>query len=220
MKRRSLPVAAALVASAALLLTACGGDDSGPKDNDKIAGADTGSKTPASPTASASAPAASAGRPKIELPSDLTYTFEWPKTGDAKKDAVLADSEQFIKAVDMAIAEQDPLHKAYLYYSEADAAAGSQKFIQEFVDYKDRITGAKRYFDAKVNVNSDGTAGLVYCEDQNKAYNKNLKTGKTNVTPASKDNYVLYNSRLRVNKSGIWITETLTSQRGSSACQS
>jgi len=219
-KRRSLPVAAALVASAALLLTACGGDNSGPRDNDKIAGADTGSKTPASPTASASAPAASADRPKIELPSDLTYTFEWPKTGDAKKDAVLADSEQFIKAVDMAIAEQDPLHKAYLYYSEADAAAGSQKFIQEFVDYKDRITGAKRYFDAKVNVNSDGTAGLVYCEDQNKAYNKNLKTGKTNVTPASKDNYVLYSSRLRVNKSGIWITETLTSQRGSSACQS
>ncbi|MBW8740032.1 MAG: hypothetical protein JF621_23965, partial [Streptomyces turgidiscabies] len=159
MKRRSLPVAAALVASAALLLTACGGDNSGPRDNDKIAGADTGSKTPASPTASASAPAASADRPKIELPSDLTYTFEWPKTGDAKKDAVLADSEQFIKAVDMAIAEQDPLHKAYLYYSEADAAAGSQKFIQEFVDYKDRITGAKRYFDAKVNVNSDGTAG-------------------------------------------------------------
>ena len=220
MKRRSLPVAAALVASAALLLTACGGDDSGPKDNDKIAGADTGSKTPASPTASPSAPAASADRPKIELPADLTYTFEWPKTGDAKKDAVLADSEQFIKAVDMAIAEQDPLHKAYLYYSEADAAAGSQKFIQEFVDYKDRITGAKRYFDAKVNVNSDGTAGLVYCEDQNKAYNKNLKTGKTNVTPASKDNYVLYSSLLRVNKQGVWITEKLTSQRGSAACQS
>ncbi|WP_078960436.1 hypothetical protein [Streptomyces sp. NRRL WC-3618] len=219
MKRRSLPVAAALVASAALLLTACGGDDSGPKDNDKIAGADTGSKTPASPTASASASPASAGRPKIELPSDLTYTFEWPKTGDAKKDAVLADSEQFIKAVDMAIAEQDPLHKAYLYYSEGDAAAGSEKFIQGFVDREGRITGAKRYFSAKVNVNSNGTAGLVYCEDQSKAYDKSLTTGKTNVTPASKDSYVLYSSRLRANKSGIWITETLTSERGSSVCQ-
>ncbi|MDQ0932327.1 hypothetical protein [Streptomyces turgidiscabies] len=220
-RRPALIAALALTAAAALSLSACGSDDSPKgKDNDKIAGADTGSKTSASPTASASTPAASASRPKIELPSDLTYTFEWPKTGDAKKDAVLADSEQFIKAVDMAIANQDPLDKAYQFYSEADAAAGSQKFIQEFVDYKDRITGAKRYFDAKVNVNSDGTAGLVYCEDQNKAYNKNLKTGKTNVTPASKDNYVLYSSRLRVNKSGIWITETLTSQRGSSACQS
>lgn len=31
--------------------------------------------------------------------------------------------------------------------------------------------------------------------------------------------YVLYSSRLRVNENGIWITETLTSQRGSSVCQ-
>ena len=31
---------------------------------------------------------------------------------------------------------------------------------------------------------------------------------------------VLYNSLLRVNKQGIWITEKLTSQRGSVACQS
>ena len=215
-KRRTLPVATALAATAALLLTACGGSDDS-KGNDKIAGADTGSKTSASPTASTSA---APGRPKIELPSDLTYTFDWPKTGDEDKNAVLSDSEQFIKAVDMAIAEQDPLSKAYLYYSEGEAAAGSQDFIQEFVDYKDRITGAKRYYSAKVKINSGGTAGFVYCEDQNKAYNKSLKTGKTEVTPQSKDNYVLYSSRLRVNKQGVWITETLTSQRGSAACQS
>ena len=96
MKRRSLPVAAALVASAALLLTACGGDDSGSKDNDKIAGADTGSETSASPTASASASAASVDRPKIELPSDLAYTFTPEQTGDAVKDAVLEDNAEMI----------------------------------------------------------------------------------------------------------------------------
>ncbi|MFF1701926.1 hypothetical protein [Streptomyces sp. NPDC058252] len=216
-RRPRLLVTAAVGATAALLLTACGGSgNGGSKGNDKIAGADTGSETSASPSASASA---AAERPKIELPSDLSYTFDWPKTGDKDKDAVLADSEQFVKAVDMAIAEQDPLHKAYRFYSEGTAAAGSQEFIQEFVDYKDRITGAKRYYNAKVKINADGTAGFVYCEDQNKAYNKSLKTGKTEVTPNSKDNYVLYNSRLRVNKQGIWITEKLTSQRGSSACQ-
>ncbi|MEV6016233.1 hypothetical protein [Streptomyces sp. NPDC051997] len=217
MSRRSrLFVTAAVGASAALLLTACGGGADKPKANDKIAGADTADKP--SPSSSATAP--QTGRPKIELPSDLTYTFEWPKTGDKDKDAVLSDSEQFIKAVDMAIAEQDPVHKAYRFYSEGTAAAGSQKFIQEFVRYKDRITGAKRYFNSKVAINSDGTAGFVYCEDQNKAYNKSLKTGKTEVTPKSKDNYVLYQSLLRVNKQGVWITEKLTSQRGSVACQS
>ncbi|MBW8802034.1 MAG: hypothetical protein JF597_53525 [Streptomyces sp.] len=202
--------------TAALLLAGCGGGDGDKsKSNDKIAGADTGVSASASPSASA----ASAGRPKITLPSDLTYTFEWAKTGNEKKDAVLGDTEQFIKAVDMAIAKQAPLDNAYRFYSEGLAAAGSQKFIQEFVDYKDRITGAKRYFDAKVQINDDGTAGLVYCEDQTKAYNKSLKTGKAEVTKASKDDYVLYNSLLQVNKQGVWITEKLTSQRGSSVCQ-
>ncbi|WP_329299956.1 hypothetical protein OG410_17140 [Streptomyces sp. NBC_00659] len=218
MNRRSRLLATAAVgASAALLLTACGGGGDKPKANDKIVGADTGDKASASPSAGATQ---STGRPKIELPSDLTYTFEWPKTGDKDKDAVLSDSEQFIKAVDMAIAVQNPLHKAYRFYSEGTAAAGSQKFIQEFVDYKDRITGAKRYYNSKVAINSDGTAAFVYCEDQNKAYNKSLKTGKTEVTSKSKDNYVLYSSLLRVNKQGVWVTEKLTSQRGSIACQS
>ncbi|MFD6291774.1 hypothetical protein ACFWDP_37475 [Streptomyces anthocyanicus] len=217
-RRPTLLAAITLTAAAALTLSACGGDsDANDKGNDKIAGADTGDKKSASPTASASV---AADRPKIELPSDLSYTFEWKKTGDKQKDAVLSDSEQFIKAVDMAIAEQDALHKAYRFYSEGEAAVGSEQFIQEFVKYKDRITGAKRYYAPKVKVNDDGTAGFSYCEDQNKAYNKSLKTGKTNVTSKSNDNYVLYNSRLRVNDQGVWITEKLTSQRGSAACQS
>ncbi|MGY4926062.1 hypothetical protein [Streptomyces sp. 900105755] len=219
MTRRSrlLTTATAGVA-AALLLAGCGGGDDGgsSKSKDKIAGADTGASTSASPSTASSD---GGGRPEITLPSDLTYTFEWTKTGDEKKDAVLSDSEQFIKAVDMAIVKQAPLDKAYRFYSEGLAAAGSQKFIQEFVSYKDRITGAKRYFDAKVQINDDGTAGLVYCEDQTKAYNKSLKTGKTEVTKASKDDYVLYNSLLQLNKQGVWITEKLTSQRGSSVCQ-
>ncbi len=140
-RRPTLLAAIALTAAAALSLSACGSDDSSKdKDNDKIAGADTGTDKSASPSASAPA---GAGRPKIELPSDLTYTFEWPKTGDKDKDAVLADSEQSIKAVDMAIAEQDPLHKAYRYYSEGEAAAASEQFIQEFVKSKAASTGVK-----------------------------------------------------------------------------
>ena len=107
-RRPRLLATAAVGATAALLLTACGGGDDASKGNDKIAGADTGESASPSPSANGSA---APGRPKIELPSDLTYTFEWPKTGDKEKDAVLADSEQFIKAVDMAIAEQEPLEQ-------------------------------------------------------------------------------------------------------------
>ncbi|MCX4568935.1 MULTISPECIES: hypothetical protein [Streptomyces] len=216
-RRPTLLAALALTATAALTLSACGSDDDTPaKDKDTIAGADTGDKKSASPSASASA---SADRPEIELPSDVTHKFEWPKTGDKDKDAILSDSQQRIKAVDMAIAEQDPLHEAYRFYTEGAAAAGSEKFIQEFVDHKARTTGVTRFYDASVTVNKDGTAGLVYCEDQGKAYNKFLETGKTDVTPVSENSYVIYAASLRKNKNGVWVTERLTSQRGSEKCQ-
>ena len=131
-RRPTLLATLALTATAALTLSACGSDDdSTGKGEDKIAGADTGGPTPsASPTATESA---EPGRPEIELPDDLSYTFDWPKTGDKEKDAVLADGEQSIKAVDLAIVNQDPLDKAYLYYYEGEAAAGTQEFIQAYV---------------------------------------------------------------------------------------
>ncbi|MFE2277927.1 hypothetical protein ACFXAE_11850 [Streptomyces sp. NPDC059454] len=218
MNRRSTLLAAlALTATTALPLSACGSDeDSTAEDSDKITGADTGGEKSTSPSNSASA---SADRPTIELPSDVAYEFQWKKTGDSAKDAVLNDAEQRIRAVDMAIAEQDPLHGAYRFYSEGTAAAESQKYIQEFIDHKARTTGLTRYYNESVTINDDGTAALVYCEDQGKAFNKFLKTGKTDITPVTKDSYVIYAGTLRKNKSDVWVTERLTSQRGSSKCQ-
>ncbi|MCX4990576.1 MULTISPECIES: hypothetical protein [unclassified Streptomyces] len=215
-RRPRLFVTAAVGATAALLLTACGGGDEKPKANDKIAGADTGSETSASPEASATK---SAGRPKIELPSDLHYNFEWRKTGDKDKDAVLADSEQSIKAVDLAIANQDALDKAYLFYYEGEAAAETQKFIEAYVKAKARTTGAYRYYDAAVNVDSSGSASLVYCEDQSKAYDMYLKPKKVDRTAVTKNSYVLYNTQLHKDDRGVWTIEKLLSQRGSAKCQ-
>ena len=209
-------VAGTAGAAAITLLTACGSGDDSSKDNSKIAGAGTGSDSSASPSASASD---SVERPKIELPSDVTYDFEWQKTGDVSKDAVLNDAEQRIKAVDMAISNQDALDKAYIFYSEGTAAAGTQKYIQEFVDHKARTTGITRYYNESVTIKNDGTAALVYCEDESEAYNKYVKTGKTDVTPVTKNSYVIYASVLRKNKSGVWVTEQMQSQRGSSKCQ-
>ncbi|MEU7717838.1 hypothetical protein [Streptomyces tibetensis] len=216
-RRPTLLAALTLTAAAALTLSACGSDDSSKdKHNDKIAGADTGDKP--SPSASPSESAAS-GRPKIELPADVTYEFEWKKTGDAQKDAVLNDAEQRIRAVDMAIAKQAPLDKAYRFYSEGAAAAESQKYIQEYVDHKARTTGLTRYYNESLTIKDGGTAALVYCEDQSKAFNKFLKTGKTDVTPVTKNSYVVYAGTLRKNDNGVWVTERLISQRGSAKCQ-
>ncbi|MFI1756681.1 hypothetical protein [Streptomyces sp. NPDC020571] len=217
-RRPTLLAALTLTATAALTLSACGSDDDSPsKGEDKIVGADTGSLTPsASPTASESS---EPGRPKIELPDDLSYTFDWPKTGDKDKDAVLADGEESIKAVDMAIVNQDPLDKAYLYYYEGEAAAGTQEFIQAYVKENARVTGAYRFYDAVVNMRGNASASLVYCEDQGKAYDMYLKSKKVNKTPVTKNSYVLYNTQLIKNNTGVWVVQKMLSQRASDKCQ-
>lgn len=215
-RRPTLLAALALTATAALTLSACGSDDSSKdKDNDKIAGADTG-KTSASPSASAST---AADRPKIDLPSDLTYTFDWPKTGDKDKDAVLADGEQSIKAVDLAIVNQNALDKAYVYYYEGEAAVGVETFVKEYVDAKVSITGAYRFYNPEVAVDKDGTASLSYCEDQGKAYAKDLKSGKVRKTKVTSDSYVIYHTSLKKNSKGVWAIQKIVSQRGSAKCQ-
>jgi hypothetical protein len=216
-RRPTFLAALTLTATAALTLSACGSDDKASGENDKIAGADAGSSSPsASPTESATQ---QAGRPTIELPSDLSYTFEWPKTGDKEKDAVLADSEQSIKAVDLAIVNQDALDKAYLYYYEGEAAAGTQKFIQNYVDQKAGITGSYRFYAPEVAVDEDGTASFTYCEDQGEAYVKYLETNKVRKTEVTAKSYVIYHTSLKKNSEGVWQIQKIASQSGSAKCQ-
>ncbi|MET8895161.1 hypothetical protein [Streptomyces albogriseolus] len=216
-RRPTLLAALALTATAALALSACGSDDDSPaKDKDTIAGADTGDKK--SPSPATSAPA-SDDRPKIELPSDLSYTFDWPKTGNKEKDAVLADSEQSIKAVDQAIVKQDALDKAYLYYYEGEAAAETQKFVQDYVDHKAAITGSYRFYASEVNVKQDGTASLSYCEDQGKAFVKYLETNEIKKTEVTAKSYVIYHTSLKKNDKGVWVIQKIVSQSGSAKCR-
>ncbi len=70
-----------------------------------------------------------------------------------------------------------------------------------------------------MTVHEDGTAALVYCEGRTKAFNKFLGTGKTDVTPVTKNSYVIYAASLRKNGNGVWVTERLSSQRGSAKCR-
>ncbi|MFB7928762.1 hypothetical protein ACFC4C_06600 [Streptomyces sp. NPDC056039] len=164
-------------------------------------------------------PPASVARPKIELPSDLSYTFDWPKTGDKDKDEILADSEQSIRAVDLAIVNQNALDEPYLYYYEGEAAASTQKFVQKYVDHKAAITGAYRFYAPEVSVDDDGTAAFTYCEDQGKAYVKYLKTNEVRKTDVTDKSYVIYRTSLKRNDKGVWVIQKVTSQSGSPKCR-
>ncbi|MHC3474473.1 hypothetical protein ACYF6T_38070 [Streptomyces sp. 7R007] len=213
MKRRTLPAAAALTATAALLLTACGGGDDSSKANDKIAGADSGATPTASPSDSSSV-----GRPKITLPSDLTDTFEGWKTGDATKDAVLADVAARIDATNYAITQGDPNMPALTFYYKGGALADAKDWVASLAKDGYSITGVNRYYNAKIDVFDSASSGVVYCEDQSKAFAKDRKSGKVHKTEVNDDSYVLYSTRVEKTKQGVWQTTKLTSERGSKSC--
>ncbi|MCF2128610.1 hypothetical protein L1I79_19525 [Strepomyces sp. STD 3.1] len=216
MKRRSVPVATALAASAALLLTACGGGDDTSDDGDKIAGADTGG----SPSATAPSDAASdsADRPDITLPKDVQDVFEKWETGDATKDAVLADAARAQTAMNDAIVQGKTDTAGLTFYYEGKALTTSVKWVQKWLDAGITYTGTTRYFDPKVELFDAKSAGVSFCADETKAYNKERKTGKVDKSPATSDSYVLYNTRLEKSDQGVWRTTDGTSVRGSETC--
>ncbi|MFI1354026.1 hypothetical protein ACH4TV_10635 [Streptomyces sp. NPDC020898] len=225
MNRHARPLAATFAATAALLLTACGGTDSkstSPStstDSDKVAGADSGSEASASPTASAAVPAASADRPRIELPPDITHAFAPEQTGDPVKDAVLKDNAEMIRALDAAIVAQNPRLPALEFYTEGEGAVSAERWVKAFTDAGWTVTGTVNYFDRQVNVSSEDSASLTYCGDESKGFSKVIKTGEVKKTPASKDSYVAYGVQVQKNKAGVWELVKITSTRGADRCQ-
>ncbi|MEV6313622.1 hypothetical protein [Streptomyces sp. NPDC051776] len=212
---RSVPVAAAFAATAALLLTGCGSGDE-PKDNGKVAGADeSGTKKPASPKG---APTDGVKRPSIKLPGDVENVFVNWKAGDPVENAVLADAGRRINATDAAIASDDAESKAIPFYYKGDALLGAAEWIQGYKNDGLSITGTTRYFSPKVTKYSKTAVGLFYCSDESKAFNKDRKTKKVDKSPVNDDSYVLYNTRLDKNELGVWQTTVLTSERGSKKC--
>jgi hypothetical protein len=215
-RRPRLLATAAAGATAALLLTACGGGGDKPKTNDKIAGADTGGATSLSPEASGTP---SPGRPTIKFPSDARNVFEDQKTGDSKKDAVLADNAERINSIDDAIFKGSVNTEALGFYSADRALDSARTFVQGYLGDDRSWTGTTRYFDRQVTFRPDGSAAVIYCSDESKSFLKSRKTNKREKTPTTADSYVLYNTKLVKDSDGVWQTTNVISKRGADQCQ-
>ncbi|MFD4968841.1 hypothetical protein [Streptomyces sp. NPDC058424] len=214
MKRRTLPVATALAATTCLLLTGCGGGD-GSKNQDKIAGADSGD------AATSSSPSPSSGsmdRPDMTLPGDVKETFEGWKTGDAAKGAVLADAGRAQTAVTYAVTQGNPNSSALAFYQSGSALPGSQDWVKSIADSDLTYAGPVRYNAVKIGLFNEKSAAVSYCADETKAFNRNRKTQKVDRAPPTDDSYVLYSTRLELNSKDVWQTTKLESQRGNKAC--
>ncbi|MEU5954146.1 hypothetical protein [Streptomyces sp. NPDC047525] len=215
-RRPTLLAAATLTAAAVLSLSACGGGDGDSKENDKIAGAESGEKRESpSPTASDDG----VERPEIKLPKDVKYVFEGGKTGDAKKDAVLADNERRIASLDEAITVDAEKHPALKFYSSGDALLSAADYVQDFYKRGKTFVGTTRYYDREVTFLKGGAAVVTYCEDTSKTYPKDRKTGKVDRSiPGSEQDYGFYNTRLEKNEDGVWQTTSVLTTSAAKRC--
>ncbi|MFD8426753.1 hypothetical protein ACFV1R_03995 [Streptomyces coelicoflavus] len=180
MKRRSLPVAAALAASAALLLTACGGGDDKSSDNDKIAGADQGSKTPEQSTEPSGAPAGD--KPDgvdLSLPKDMNLVFDWDKPKDKNEAAAMDDAANYIRAIYRGVDKRTSKDAAVAAYATGDGLHYAETQINSRIDGGWTSTGTRRHYDVATRSASNGTSVEVsFCVDSSKFYGKEVKTGK------------------------------------------
>lgn len=207
--------AAALTTAAFILLTACG-ESGDSKSSEGIKGADTVTSSPSKASPSATP---DVQRPKITFPGDAKNVFEDQHTGDSRKDAVLADNAGMVNSIYSAILQGNAHTAAMAFYSKELALGSAAKFVQGWVDDDAGWTGTIRWFDRKVTLRDDGSAVVIYCSDESKAYPTSTKTGKVDKTPSDTASYVLYNTRLKKNAQGVWQTVTLVSSRGAEQCK-
>ncbi|MFJ6062877.1 hypothetical protein ACIQHU_07555 [Streptomyces tendae] len=218
MARSALTMTAAtFAATAALLLTACGGEDSSPDD---IKGAETGAST-SSPSASASG-AADVKRPDVSLPEDLKLVFDFEKPSDTEQAAALEDAANYIRALDHGIAQQDPNDPAYQFYSTGGAEKYAKSQIEAWVKDGWTVTGDDRYFDASIDLVGEGKSVLVsFCRNQAKFYSKKVKTGKVNYTEENLDSYQKFSLLMSPSEASaaVWQTRQIEVQGRVKECK-
>ncbi|MEU9899362.1 hypothetical protein ACIBCS_23815 [Streptomyces phaeochromogenes] len=190
MKRRSLPVAAALAATAALLLTACGSGDDKSSDNDKIAGADQGAETPKESAKPSGAPAED--KPDgvdVSLPKDMNLVFDWKKPKAKNEAAAMDDAANFLRAIYRGVDKRTAKDAAVAAYATGEGLHYAQVQIGERLDGGWTATGTRRLYQATTRSTTNGNSvEVAFCSDASKFYGKEVKTGKVLKTePSRKD---------------------------------
>ncbi|WP_432044150.1 hypothetical protein [Streptomyces cadmiisoli] len=187
MKRRTLPFAAALAATAVLLLTACGSGGAGSKDNDTIAGADRG-------TASASASGALAeDKPDdvdVSLPEDVNLVFGWDKPKDVNEAAAMEDAAGFLRAVYRGVDKRTTEDAAVTTYATDGGLKYANTQINAYIEGDWTVTGTRRHYDVTTRSAANGeSVEVAFCADSSKFYGKEIKTGKVLKTDPSIDDF-------------------------------
>ncbi|MET9682041.1 hypothetical protein [Streptomyces coeruleorubidus] len=180
MKRRPLPVAAALAATAALLLTACGRGDDKSSGNDKSTGADRGSETPKE----SAEPSAAQVEDKpdgvdVSLPKDMNLVFDWDKPKDKNEAAAMDDAANFVRAIYRGVYKRTSNDAAVAAYSTGDGLHYAKTQIDSRVDGDWTATGTRRHYQSTTRSAPNGkSVEVAFCVDSSNFYGKEVKTEK------------------------------------------
>ncbi|WP_103501445.1 MULTISPECIES: hypothetical protein [unclassified Streptomyces] len=183
MTARTRAIAVAIATSTALLLTACGGsddssDDALPgigedseqtdEDTDDADDADTGDDDADEPDD---------GRPQIELPDGVEMNFDWDEPEDPEEAAAVADAADYLRAITLAITEQDPEHELYRGLSSEGGRTYGHTQVTGWVDGGWTKSGKDRYFNLATR-KSEGSIAVAFCRDNSEMFSKEIDSGK------------------------------------------
>ncbi|MFF8655436.1 hypothetical protein [Streptomyces huasconensis] len=213
MKHRTMSVATAL-AAAALLLTSCS-SDSDPEDKIKGAEQEVSSDSP-SPTAS---PSASAEVADFGLPDDIKVEIESNTTGNKAKDQILKEQAEAIMARQRLYVDLDPNSRYLTRYYAGEARDFYVADIKKSKSEGRTITGTYRYYDRKVEQNTDDRAIVTYCEDRSKAFAKDIKSGKIQKTEPSPEDFIRNTATLRKTEHNTWLVQSFRGKTSAKECQ-
>ena len=224
MRTPTAVTAAVLTATAVLVLTACGGGDSGDSSgSDKISGAPAATTAPPV-TTPAAAPIGAPPQidPALKLPADLKLTFGWSTPADHAQAMALVTSADFIQAIDHGVVKQSVQGSSLTQYASGAALDYANRYIQQYIDHGWSLTGTDRYYDPKVKLTAGGTAAQVtVCEDQSKIFGKVIKTGKVLTTPVDDSSYLSYSivvARLPT-PTELWQAQSITVKEKALECK-
>ncbi|MGA5893815.1 hypothetical protein [Streptomyces venetus] len=180
MKRRPLPVAVALTATAALLLTACGSGDDKSGGNDKIAGSDQAAESPKESASPSGAPAED--KPDgvdVSLPDDMNLVFDWDRPKDKNEAAAMEDAANFIRAIYRGVDKRTTKDAALVAYSTGDGMRYGKTQIEARLKGGWTSTGTRRHYQATTRSAPNGNSvEVAFCVDSSKFYSREIKTEK------------------------------------------
>jgi hypothetical protein len=151
-------------------------------------------------------------------------TIDPDTTGDPVKDKILADNADFMKAYNEALASGDPNDPLLLAYGQPVGINYWQQGIKDQHAKGLTITGTERIYHRVVGdintTKNPATATIYLCDDQTKAFDKEIATGKVHLTPVDDSDYILYYFGLQKASTGVWqVVHIITHQSDQAAKQ-